>query len=296
MSKFTKETYGTRNFQKISGKRWELYVITRVIHLLNDPDIEYVCQQYINPPRNKDYYLADLAFPSLKLYLEIDEGQHDSEMHQTSDLKRDAEILEATDWTCKRIPVFVKKGSSKIDKSLEALNKEIDDFVSYVKQKKQEMVNAGHKISWDYEQKFLPDTFIAKEKIKVSDNVALLNHRDVLRLFGYKKGHYQRAVWTIKKTSQMVWFPKLYPNSDWVNSFDDKSGYIHQFRKDNQPHPMPVEGDPDRIVFAHQKNIFGQTVYKFFGIFRADLTKTDPVHHYFKRVNTRLDLSRYSAN
>ena len=76
MSKFTKETYVTRNFQKISGKRWELYVITRVIHLLNDPDIEYVCQQYINPPKNKDYYLADLAFPSLKLYLEIDEGQH----------------------------------------------------------------------------------------------------------------------------------------------------------------------------------------------------------------------------
>lgn len=78
MSSISKETYVTRNFQKISGKRWELYVITRVIHLLNDPDIEYVCQQYINPPKNKDYYLADLAFPSLKLYLEVDEGQHGS--------------------------------------------------------------------------------------------------------------------------------------------------------------------------------------------------------------------------
>ena len=46
--------------QKISGKRWELYVITRVIHLLNDPDIEYVCQQYINPPKNKDYYFYNI--------------------------------------------------------------------------------------------------------------------------------------------------------------------------------------------------------------------------------------------
>ena len=45
MSSISKETYVTRNFQKISGKRWELYVITRVIHLLNDPDIEDVCQQ-----------------------------------------------------------------------------------------------------------------------------------------------------------------------------------------------------------------------------------------------------------
>ena len=156
------------------------------------------------------------------------------------------------------------------------------------------MLNAGHEISWNYENKFLPNTYLEKEKIKVSDNVALLNHRDVLRLFGYKKGHYQRAVWTIKKTNEMVWFPKLYPNSDWENSFDDKSGYILQFRKDNQPHPMPEQGDPDRIVFAHQKNIFGQTVYKFFGIFRADLIKTDPVHHYFQRISKSLDLSRYS--
>ncbi len=55
MSVFSKETYVTRNFQKISSKRWELYVITRVIHLLNDPDIEYLGQQYINPPKNKGY-------------------------------------------------------------------------------------------------------------------------------------------------------------------------------------------------------------------------------------------------
>ena len=58
MGAFSKETYVTRNFQKISGKRWELYVITRVIHSLNDPDIEYVCQQYINPPKNNEYYLG----------------------------------------------------------------------------------------------------------------------------------------------------------------------------------------------------------------------------------------------
>ena len=49
MQSFNKETYITRTFQKLSGKRWELYVVTRVVHLLNDPDIEYVCQQYINP-------------------------------------------------------------------------------------------------------------------------------------------------------------------------------------------------------------------------------------------------------
>ena len=293
MASFSKETYVTRNFQKIANKRWELYVITRVIHLLNDPDIEYVCQQYINPPQNKGYYLADLAFPSLKLYLEIDEGHHESDYHKISDIKRDAEILEATDWECKRISVFVNNKSTKADKQLEMVNAEIDDFIQYVKQKKQYLIKQGFHVSWDYDQKFSPEWYIKKQTISVSDNVALLNHRDALRLFGYKKGHYQRAVWKNDKFGEMVWFPKLYSNSDWVNSFDEKTNSICQFRKDGKPHLMPSKDDYDRVVFAHQKNVFGQTVYKFYGVFRPNLNKTDDVYHYFTRVKKVLDLKKY---
>ena len=293
MSSISKETYVTRNFQKISSKRWELYVITRVIHLLDDPDIEYVCQQYINPPHNKEYYLADLAFPSLKLYLEIDEGQHSEEDHHTADIKRDAEILEATDWECKRIAVYVNQGNARVDKKLMALNKEIDKFVKYIQSKKQKLLSQGKSIVWDYEKKFLPESFIEKEEITVNDNVALLNHRDVLRLFGYTKGHYQRAVWKIDKFNEMVWFPKLYSNSDWVNKFDEKTNSILQYRKDMKSHPIPSIDENDRIVFAHQKNIFGQTVYKFYGVFVVDHSRTDPVKHYFKRIKTSINLKKY---
>ena len=56
---------------------------------------------------------------------------------------------------------------------------------------------------------------------------------------------------------------------------------------------MPRAEDDDRIVFAHQKNIFGQTVYKFYGVFRPDLTRTDPVKHYFKRIKKCIDLNKY---
>ena len=72
----TKDEYLLRNFSKITHKKWELFVITRVLHLLNDPEIEYICQQYVNPPNSSKYYLTDLCFPSLKIYYEIDEGQH----------------------------------------------------------------------------------------------------------------------------------------------------------------------------------------------------------------------------
>ena len=56
----------------------------RILHLLDDTDIEYVCQQYINIKGNK-HYLTDLCFPSLKLYYEIDEGQHASKEHGDDD-------------------------------------------------------------------------------------------------------------------------------------------------------------------------------------------------------------------
>ena len=93
----TKDEYLLKNFSKIKHKKWELFVITRILHLLDDTDIEYVCQQYINIKGNK-HYLTDLCFPSLKLYYEIDEGQHASKEHEDDDKIRQREILEATDW------------------------------------------------------------------------------------------------------------------------------------------------------------------------------------------------------
>ena len=43
-SLMTKDQYLLRNFSKINHKKWELYVVTRVLHLLADDDVEYVCQ------------------------------------------------------------------------------------------------------------------------------------------------------------------------------------------------------------------------------------------------------------
>jgi len=68
-----KDAYLLGNFSKIKHKKWELFVITRILHTLNDSNIEYVCQQYINVKGNR-HYLADICFPSLKVYYEIDEG------------------------------------------------------------------------------------------------------------------------------------------------------------------------------------------------------------------------------
>ena len=114
MGAFSKETYVTRNFQKISGKRWELYVITRVIHSLNDPDIEYTCQQFVKTKSGRRY-LADICFPTLKLYYEIDELQHSKEKHKVDDKERKKEIIDATGFVEKRIKIYnLLKNNRKI--------------------------------------------------------------------------------------------------------------------------------------------------------------------------------------
>jgi|TARA_B100001094_G_scaffold301771_1_gene328366 hypothetical protein len=292
----TKDEYLLRNFSKIKHKKWELFVITRVLHLLDDPEIEYVCQQYINIKGNR-HYLTDLCFPTLKLYLEINEGQHASKQHVESDKIRQREILEATDWEQKNIDVY-DEDNPAYGRDLNEVVAEIDDFIAFVKKRKKEFETAaGEKIRWDYENKFNPERFIKKGCIELKDNVVFLTHRDCLRLFGYKKkGHLYRAWWEVgtRDFNQAVWFPKLYPNKEWRNVLSQDRLTISEERvingslvKINPP------AEKDRIVFAHYKNVFGQTVYKFFGIYRTDFDSTTEFKHVHRRIETKIDLTKY---
>jgi len=292
----TKDEYLLRNFSKIKHKKWELFVITRILHLLDDPDIEYICQQYINIKGNK-YYLTDLCFPSLKLYYEINEGQHASKNHIENDKIRQREILEATDWEEKTIRVY-DETNPRLGRDLNEVISEVDAFIEFVKNRKKEFERKqGEKITWDYMNKFNPESHIKKGFIDITDNVVFLNHRDCLKLFGYaSENHFQRAWWEkgIRDFNQAVWFPKLYPNKEWRNVLSqDRSTIFEEKVIDGSPVKINPPADKDRIVFAHYKNIFGQTVYKFYGIYRTDFDSTTEFKHVHRRIETKIDLTKY---
>ena len=295
----TKDEYLLKNFSKIKHKKWELFVITRILHLIRDPDIEYVCQQYINVKGNR-HYLTDLCFPSLKLYYEIDEGQHGTVRHLDADKIRQREILEATDWVEKRIRVY-DKNNPKLGRDLGEVINEVDNFIEYVKDRKKKFEkNSGKKIVWDYANKFNPNKYVANGFIDVKENVVLLNHKDCLRLFGYQGGHFQQAWWEkgTKDLNQAVWFPKLYPNKEWKNTLSADSETITEQKVVNGKTvkiDLPREDrNRQRIVFAHYKNVFGQTVYKFYGIFATDLDATNETKHVHRRIKTRINLKNYN--
>ena len=281
--KFSKDEYTLRNFSKIQHKKWELYIITRIIHFLNDPDIEFVCQQLLKT-RDGKRYLADLCFPSLKLYYEIDEAQHGSDQHKIKDEHRQREIVDATDFIEKRISVFDK---NKNDRNINEINIEVDTFIDFIKKRKKQFISKNNFISWNYETKFSPAPHLKRGYIDVKDNVVFSNHRDALRCFGYKGGHYQRAVWRIKDSNKGVWFPKLYKNNTWNNSLSDDFKKIIMKRNNNTKILRPRR-KREYTVFAHYKDLLGQIVYKFLGEFYSSFEETDDYQFVFIRKKTKI--------
>ena len=286
----SQDEYILRTFSKIQHKKWELYVITRIIHLLDDPELEFVCQQLIKTPHHKRY-LADLSFPEIELYFEVDELQHSKEEHSTSDKSRMKEIIDATNFTEKRIEIY--DNELKI-KKLSEINKEIDSVIKYIGNRKKEYISKGNFTPWDYYNRYNPDIHIKRGYLDTKDNVSFLYHRDVLRCFGYSGGHYQQAVWSIKGTGKGVWFPKLYENNLWNNSLSNDFQKIEMRRPDNSVLGLDFE-DVEWFVFAHYKDFLGRTVYKFLGEFHSsrDLS-TDFLRVYLRRA-TKIDLSQYQT-
>lgn len=262
-----KTDYILRSLTKISNKRWEHYVVTRIYHLLDDPDIEFVCQQCIRKDDGK-IYLADLFFPQLSLYLEIDEGHHNSEQSKINDAKRRMDITEATGFLEKRIP------ASEI--TLETLNHHIDKFVELIRTRKNEMIKDDTFNKWDYENKYTAHPHFHAGKISVGPDAVFRYHKDALNCFGYNKGHHQSGGWSIPPHISeaiglsgkcMVWFPKLYGNSDWGNELtDDGRKIIERNIKDNEGY---TEKWDKRIVMAHSRDELNRTLYRFLGVFEA---------------------------
>lgn len=287
----SKDDYILRTFSKIQHKKWELYVITRIIHLLNDPELEFVCQQLIKTSENKRY-LADLCFPEIELYFEVDELQHSKESHSVSDKNRMQEIIDVTNFTEKRIQIYDKEHNLK---KLSEINIEIDLVINFIKERKKEYISNNNFTSWDYYNKYNPDTHIKRGYIDIKDNVCFLFHRDALRCFGYQGGHFQQAVWSIRGTKKGVWFPKLYENNEWDNSLSDDFQRIEMTRKDNSELRLDFQ-DVEWLVFAHYKDFLGQTVYKFLGEFHSSRELSTDYSRVFLRKFTKINLSDYQAS
>ena len=259
------DEYHLNSLSKIKHKKWELFVVSRIVHGIWNSGIEYTCQQYVKT-KSGDYFLADICFPSLGIWCEINEMGHVHKQKRFDDDLRKSEIMQVTNWECVDFNVFSSKDGKQ--RPLKLLISEVDGFVTELKQRFRRLLAEGAIEWWMPGDRYLPDKYINQQCIKVGDNVAFRYQRDALRLFGYDGGHFQRAAWLTGDPNYMVWFPKLYPNEGWKNSISEdgtviKTQPIAQSLVKNRKPPPPGS----RIVFARNKNRLGETVYRFTGVF-----------------------------
>lgn len=290
----TKAEYVTSSLSKIKHKKWELYVISRIIHLLDDLDIEFVCQQHILL-NNGAHRLADMYFPQFNLYLEVNERPHAIDENKKLDEIRRFEILQAIDAEQYRIHTYIEENEEVSDVKLSELNATVDMFVVHLQQQKRQAVDAQNFHPWDPKNKYNPRKFIELGYLDVRDNPCFLCHRDALRCFGYDKGHYQRGTWKHPTwTDSQVWFPRFVKHETWKNEISLDETTITETLLDRSI--IEKHKDTDRSVrkytFAKTRDRIGKTLYRFVGEFkfqRESLGETELVRTY-RRTNHFLPL------
>ncbi len=290
-----KTDYIIRTFSKIQHKQWELYIVTRIINLLNDYTIEFISQQIVRKNDGKRY-LVDLFFPQFNLYLEIDEAHHFDPSNAQHDRLRQREIWDVTSFEEKRIAVFETNGfatgnESKIMRDLTDIDNDIDEFVEYIKTSKADYLSKKTFIPWDMGDRYNPQVYINQGFIDATKNVAVQKQVDALKLFGAKYKGYQRGWWDVPNTNLGVWFPRLYRSRNWTNSLSEDGTLIIEEKSDKSPIEYKPKFDVDRVVFGHYKNVLGKTVYKFVGVFRQSKEKSTENMHVHELINKKMYLT-----
>jgi len=290
-----KTDYIIRQIAKSYKKKYENYVVTRIWHLLNNLDIKFVTQQHIT--RSTGRALTDMYFPQIQLHIEVDESQHhNSDGTQIEqDIVREADIINATGHEIIRISIFTKSlehGCSL--KSIEDINQQIDDVVILINFKLKTLDQTLR--IWDIEAEYNPQTYIERGAISVDDNVAFRTIADACNCFGHSYAGYQKA--SAKHAVDeniMLWFPKLYENSEWENEISLDESEIHEKKRTNhQNYFNEFVKNPanhkKRITFARVKSNLGDVMYRFKGVYMFDKQASECVGKViYKRESVKVD-------
>lgn len=266
-------TYYAKLLTKLRNKKYEFYVVSRIIHLLNDTEIQFTTQQLVRKEDGKRY-LIDLYFPQFKIAVEIDESHHLS--NEEADRAREREIIYYTD-----VEFFIIKCDK--NSNIESVHQRIDELIDKI----QRLKNNKNFRPYSYQDEFSVVQWLKVGKLRISDGAKFRTHADVLRLFGKNFRLHQAGSSPLNEKVQ-VWFPKLYKNNDWDNSISPDGKSIEQTRGKND---MEIKEIKDSIVFAHQKDVLGNIYYSFKGVFRCTRHTENEIS--YERIATEVIFSDY---
>ena len=260
--------YMERLFAKISKKKTESYVISRLWHQLNDDRVKFVVQQYIKRTQDK-YALADLYLPQLNMFIEINEPFHKDEngVLREIDRIRNEEIARVTH----SAPIIID-----CDNNIEAIHQQVTEVVNLIKQNIQE--RGADFRAWEGESSLSVDYHRKKGYLKVEDNEYVRTIDEAFAVFGTKakhKGYYRAGGADIPgRENEIVWCPNSVHHI-WSNILSDDGMVIREYnKKDETARKAHVEKflktNQKRATFFREEDDLGFKFYRFVGVFELD--------------------------
>ncbi|WP_353935954.1 AbaSI family restriction endonuclease [Microbacterium lacticum] len=275
--------YYARMLQKIQTKKHEVYAISRILHRLDDPEIELITQQAVHT--SEGLALLDLYLPQFDIAVEVDELQHFSAQGKAADKAREQRVLDLTSLE------FVRLGIGSLH-TRDEFRRTVDGFIDDVRQRKQTAVSVGSFAPFSFGSRHDPEYWIARGRLTIDDEAQMQRMHHVTRLFGHQHKHWQRATLRLEDGRQ-VWMPYLAQEgsprrTDWDNRLLDGGRTIVERRLGDWA--TGTYEDVERIVFAKFRDpVFGAVYYRFLGVFRISSQEEDTTT--FTRVATEITLT-----
>ena len=276
----------SRSLSKIKHKRYELYVLSRILHLLDDPGIKFNFQQYARRVGDKftrregdKFALIDLYLPQFNIAIEVDEIYHKTQL--TADEIRQREIennIEPQDV----IRIDCSKGIVDV-------NKQISNCVEKIKEYK---VNAEQECryeAWDGLSGY--EHYRQKGVLNLKDNQELSSPTEICNIFGILNAPQRGSIvwYRDKNESYRIWWPREnYGDAngnisgDWYNKMtgDKIEEYCLKPGDGNGHNPRQehlekvINENRPRIVFYAKRNMLNERLYRYVGVFKLDVEES----------------------
>lgn len=303
-----KKEYIANQLKKTFGKKYENYCVTRIINKLDNLNVRFITQQMFKRD-GEEIALADLYFPQVNVWVEIDESQHLNQAEEDrirtqeviknnirSKLKNLEEVVYIELEEPERINIFDKNRIITI----EEINKRIDDIVEKINTR---ILELGDRFVPWVNVYNTADEFVKKQSIEKNDNAKFRTLQDVSELFN--KGYHgnQLAYFNVsKEDNEYAWCPKLKLNEDdfknnlYENEISDDGIYIFESSKEKNDKFVldALKTNEKRFVFAKYKDETGYFSYKFLGIYILDRNKTMNLNkRSWKKIDSKISLNKY---
>ena len=268
----------SRSLSKIKHKRYELYVLSRILHLLNDPGIKFNFQQYARRVEDK-FALIDLYLPQFNIAIEVDEVYHKTQL--TADEIRQREIENNIE-PQEVIRIDCSKGIVDV-------NNQISKCVNNIKAAKEFAEQEGRYEAWDGLSGY--EHYRQKGVLSLKDNQELSSPTEICNIFGILNAPQRGStVWyRDKDESYRIWWPREnYEDAngnisgDWYNRMtgDKIEEYCLKPGNGNGHNPRQehldkvINEDRPRIVFYAKRNMLNERLYRYVGVFELDKEKS----------------------